>query len=349
MSPSEYFLNNEQLLEVLLLTKTATAIHITEDAIIQMANDAMLNIWDKDKSVIGKSLADALPELKGQPFIDLFKKVWNEGITISGTDTPAILNVNGILQTFYFDFEYRAIKDHSDKTYAILHTATDITERYLSKQREQNLADELRSINEELSASNEELRSSNEELLQSRESLAELNMELDERVVQRTKALAESESLFRSIFEQSPLALAVLSGREFVIESANQLVLDIWGKKPDVAGKPLAEALPELQGQPFLQLLEDVFTTGKPYFAYAAKAMMEHNGEIVELYVDFVYSALTDHNGVITGIIISAIDVTQRELSAQREAQLTEEVMAANEELSATNEELFLSGKIYCN
>ena len=49
MGSSDYLLNNEQLIEVLSLTKTATAIHVTEDAIIQLANDAMLNVWDKDK------------------------------------------------------------------------------------------------------------------------------------------------------------------------------------------------------------------------------------------------------------------------------------------------------------
>jgi two-component system sensor histidine kinase VicK len=40
-----------------------TAVHVSEDAIIQSANDAMISVWGKDRSVIGKSLEDALPEL----------------------------------------------------------------------------------------------------------------------------------------------------------------------------------------------------------------------------------------------------------------------------------------------
>ena len=178
MNNTDSFLSNEQLLDVLTLNKIATAIHVTEDAVIEYANNAMLKIWGKDKSVIGKKLVDALPELKGQPFIDMFKRVWNEGITISGKDAPADLVVDGKLQTFYFDFEYAALKDDNDSVYCILHTAHDITERYLSRQREQKLSEELSVLNEELTASNEELITSNEEMAATNEELAATNEEL---------------------------------------------------------------------------------------------------------------------------------------------------------------------------
>ena len=94
MSNTDGFLSNEQLLDVLTLNKIATAIHVTEDAVIQYANNAMIKIWGKDKSVIGEKLIDALPELKGQPFVDMFKRVWNEGITISGKDALRMKKTN---------------------------------------------------------------------------------------------------------------------------------------------------------------------------------------------------------------------------------------------------------------
>ena len=91
MSNQNYLLSNEQLLQVFNLTHTATAVHVGEDAIIQEANDAMLKIWGKDRSIIGKSLENALPELKGQPFIEMFKNVWHQGLVISGKDNAAVL------------------------------------------------------------------------------------------------------------------------------------------------------------------------------------------------------------------------------------------------------------------
>ncbi|QQL48733.1 ATP-binding protein [Mucilaginibacter ginkgonis] len=166
-------LTDKQLIDVLNLTKVATAIHVTEDAVIQTANQAMLDVWGKDSSVIGKSLEAALPELKGQPFIDMFKRVWNEGLVISGTDTPADLMINGELKTIYFDFEYRAVKDEAGKVICILHTATDISERYFGRQREQTLMEELATTNEELAATNEELASMNEELSVTNEEVSE--------------------------------------------------------------------------------------------------------------------------------------------------------------------------------
>lgn len=201
-------LNKSQLIEVLSQTKTATAIHIGENALIQMANQAMLAIWDKDQSVIGKTLEDALPELKGQPFAEMFKRVWLEGITLSGVETAAELKVAGQLSTFYFDFEYKAIKNEIGQTICILHTAIDVTDRVNNRKlmeefynKEQALERE-QALNEELAASNEELNAVNEELAQSQEELMSLNEDLEIRVEARVKELSASETRYRIISDE---------------------------------------------------------------------------------------------------------------------------------------------------
>ncbi|MFC4212807.1 ATP-binding protein [Pedobacter lithocola] len=206
MSSDSLYLSSEQLLDVFNVTPTATAIHIGEDATIQMANDSMLTIWGKNRSIIGLPLGEALPELKGQPFLEMFKKVWNEGLVISGKDTAADLIIDGELKTFYFDFEYRTIKNDEGKTLCILHTAIDVTERVMNQEqlkdaaekeialeREQALNEELATINEELASSNEELNATNEELHEARENLSILNRELENRVEDRVKDLSDTE------------------------------------------------------------------------------------------------------------------------------------------------------------
>ncbi|MCD0488973.1 PAS domain-containing protein [Pedobacter sp. MC2016-14] len=204
-------LPNEELLEILTHTQTATAVHIGEEATIRFANQAMIDIWGKDRSVIGKTLEEALPELKGQPFIGMFARVWREGLTIKGTDTPANLTIEGKLITIYFDFEYRAILDKKGKTICILHTAVDVTERFKKQNAEQQTAlvqeflareqrlneqlansnEELAATNEELSAALEELRVSNEQLMQTKAGLRLLNEQLEQRVEERLKIIAE--------------------------------------------------------------------------------------------------------------------------------------------------------------
>lgn len=72
----------------------------------------------------------------------------------------------------------------------------------------QNFNEELRAVNEELACTNEELAVTNEQLYtsnelleQSRESLQLLNTELEDRILRRTKALTDSETRFRTMFE----------------------------------------------------------------------------------------------------------------------------------------------------
>ncbi|RLJ80671.1 PAS domain-containing sensor histidine kinase [Pedobacter alluvionis] len=126
-------LSNDQLLEVLFLSKDATAIYTSEQIVIEMANDAMISFWGKDRSVIGKPLEDAVPELKGQPFINMLKNVLLTGITDNGDAIPAETMRDGKLQTAYYTYEYRAIKDDSGIPYCILHTASDVTDMVKAK------------------------------------------------------------------------------------------------------------------------------------------------------------------------------------------------------------------------
>ncbi|QNR86170.1 hypothetical protein H9N25_07095 [Pedobacter riviphilus] len=126
-------LSHNQLLEVLSLSKAATAIYTSEQIVIEMANDAMIAFWGKDRSVIGKPLEDAVPELKGQPFINMLKNVLLTGITDKGDAIPAETIRDGKLQTAYYAYEYRAIKNESGIPYCILHTASDVTDMVNAK------------------------------------------------------------------------------------------------------------------------------------------------------------------------------------------------------------------------
>ncbi|NRF41234.1 hypothetical protein [Pedobacter foliorum] len=120
---------NYQILELLASPNTPTAIYTGSDIKIEIADDRMIGFWGKDRTVIGKSMEKAIPELKGQPFIGLLQTVWKTGITYEAKDTMAILKVNEEIQEFYFDFTYRAIKGDSGEMKCILHSAEDVTEK----------------------------------------------------------------------------------------------------------------------------------------------------------------------------------------------------------------------------
>lgn len=314
MNTPSALLSNQQLLNVLSLSNYAVAIHVTEHAIIEFANNAMLAIWAKGDSVIGKSLEDALPELKGQPFIDLFKKVWNEGITVSGSDSPANLEINGELKTFYFDYEYRAVKNEQGEVYAILHTAFDVTERHLGKQREQDLSEELRAANEELSAANEELNASNEELIESQENLQKLYEEL-----------AESDTRFRNMVSQAPVGICIIRASDLLIQNVNNAYLELVGKqRGDLENKTIWDAVPEA-AEAYAPIMNNVIGTGIAFEAKEHELILLRDGMPETVFVDFVYEPMWQ-NDAVNAVMVLAIDVTEK-VNSKTEVQRSEEIL----------------------
>ena len=227
-------LSVSELLDILFLSPNATAIYTGENISVQNANQAMLDLWKKDKTVIGKPLEIAVPELKDQSFIDILKKVWHTGVAYTANNQMAELISNGERQAFYFDFVYQPLKNVNDEVYSILHTATDVTaknqhERALKRawNSEQALLKE-QVVNEELAASNEELAATNEELQQMQENLHELNAELEQRVERRTAALAKSEARSLSLLNAMPQQVWTATP-EGVLDYVNQIVCNDFG------------------------------------------------------------------------------------------------------------------------
>lgn len=106
----------------------ATAVYVGENMVIRLANEAMLKLWGKDHKVIGRSLSTAVPELEGQPFHQLLNRVYKTGITYHSNEDRADLMVGGKLQTFYFNFTYKALRDSEGKIYGIINMAVDVSD-----------------------------------------------------------------------------------------------------------------------------------------------------------------------------------------------------------------------------
>lgn len=104
------------------------AIYRSEDLLIELANEPMLKTWGKDKSVIGMKLEDALPELEGQPFIGILKDIFRTGKTYTATEDKVELVVDGKLQTFYYNFSYKPLKNSAGEVYAIHNMAVNVTD-----------------------------------------------------------------------------------------------------------------------------------------------------------------------------------------------------------------------------
>jgi len=147
----------------------------------------------------------------------------------------------------------------------------------------------------------------------------------------------------RTLIEESPTPIGLYAGREMRILFANKaMVIDTWGKTPDVIGKLLNDALPELEGQPFYQLLDDVYTTGKAYQATEDLVKLVVDGKLQSYYYNFTYKPLFDNDGKVWGILNTATNITDLVLARKRadeaEAQLKFSLNAA--EIGAWNLDL---------
>jgi signal transduction histidine kinase/CheY-like chemotaxis protein len=92
------------------------------------------------------------------------------------------------------------------------------------------------------------------------------------------------------LFTHAPVAVAVLSGPDHVFELTNPRYRDLIGGR-DVVGLPIRAALPELQGQSILEILDRVRTFREPVLGQSVKAVINRGpeGAPEECYFDFVY------------------------------------------------------------
>jgi two-component system, OmpR family, sensor histidine kinase VicK len=297
------------LLEILSMSKDAVAVYSTPDLHIRFASDAMLAIWGKDSNVIGKTLEAAVPELEGQPFVGLMKNVWNTGVTHSGTGRAADLHVDGKLQTFYFDYEYRAVTGKDGRTICVLHTATNVTDRLKAQRVIAEKATSETRLRLELAASNQEMQVVNNELKTANETL-----------VDSSNKLAESQNHLSSIMDKAPIGICILKGHNHIIEVANETILKAWGRTAEqVLGKPHHDARPELKGQEVYQWLDEVFETGVTKINNEISVMLKEGEGLRQAYVNSVYQATRGKNGEITGVVVILEDITEKVIQ-RREA-----------------------------
>lgn len=133
---------------------------------------------------------------------------------------------------------------------------------------------------------------------------------------QRKQAQAEAElraerEYLHSLLMEAPAVIAVLHGPDHVYELANPLYDEIIGHRP-LLGKPIREALPELEGQGIFEILDEVYRTGKPYHGNEVRLEVDRTGEgiLSEIFLNFIYQPSRDSQGKVNGILVHAVEVT---------------------------------------
>jgi PAS domain S-box-containing protein len=117
----------------------------------------------------------------------------------------------------------------------------------------------------------------------------------------------------REMFAQSPSFSALLQGPEHRFVLTNPAYQQLIGHR-NVIGLTVREAIPEVESQGFLDLLNEVFATGEPFIGRNVEIDLQRApGASPETrFLDFVYQPIKDASGKVTSIFVEGSDMTDR-------------------------------------
>ncbi|GAB3589512.1 PAS domain-containing protein [Hymenobacter daeguensis] len=144
-----------------------------------------------------------------------------------------------------------------------------------------------------------------QELLSANEQQAALS-EQAYQTYQRAEAQRET---YESLFMQAPALICILRGPEFRYAFANTRYQELFQGRP-LLGLPLVEALPELRSQGIVELLENVYRTGQPFYGNEVGIELQRaDGTRYDGYFNFTYQRFEEADAP-AGIMVFAFDVT---------------------------------------
>ncbi len=123
--------------------------------------------------------------------------------------------------------------------------------------------------------------------------------------------LKREQQHLKDLFKHAPSFIAATKGPNHVFEMANDLYVKLVGRQ--ILGQTVADALPEVKEQGFLELLDHVYNTGIPYISDETEVKLDRTGEgsLDTVYVNFVYQPVKDSAGNTTGIFVQGTDITE--------------------------------------
>ena len=174
-------------------------------------------------------------------------------------------------------------------------------------------------------------------------------------IVISRKKMETQAKMVEDLLLTAPTFICTLTGPTYIYTLINERYQALFGKRK-ILGKPIMEALPELESQGFEIILKKVYETGEAYVAIDLPIMISRDeGLEPQLsYFNFSYQPIYDVHKKIEGILAFGYEVTEqvtarnknlqteqihsRELE-EKVAQRTLELSAANALLKFQNEE----------
>jgi PAS domain S-box-containing protein len=157
------------------------------------------------------------------------------------------------------------------------------------------------------------------------ESVAGSTRDITERK-QAEELIEDDRRRWRELILQAPAAIAVLRGPEHRFQSVNAEYARLVSRPAeDILGMSVLKALPEMEGQTYVNLLNRVYQTGEPFSGHESLVRLDRgDGTLQDRYVNFAYLATRDVAGHIDGVFAHITDVTSF-VKARKQVEESEE------------------------
>ncbi|MBD0366107.1 MAG: PAS domain S-box protein [Flavisolibacter sp.] len=142
----------------------------------------------------------------------------------------------------------------------------------------------------------------------------------------------ERTELLYNLLMQTPVAIVVFSGPDYVIKLANDSYVQLTGKnREELLDRPAFEVMPVAVAQGFIELLDKIRATGEPVHLHEHKTLIERRGKIDTTYLNIVYQPLKEMDGRVDKIMIVTTDVTEQVNARQKTEEYAEQLRIALE------------------
>lgn len=136
------------------------------DHTYELINAAYQQIFP-GRSLLGKALLEALPEIAGTPIEDILRQVYQTGETFIAQEMLLMLarREGGPLEEIYWTFTYQARRNGEGVVDGIMVFAYEVTNQVKARKIVEENEQKARRLADELATANEELRVSNQRLI----------------------------------------------------------------------------------------------------------------------------------------------------------------------------------------
>ncbi len=108
-------------------------VYIGKEMLIELANQAILDVWGKGNKVIGKLYSEILPELENQEIFEQLDQVYTTGLAFHADNQRVDIEANGVLKSWYFNYSVTPLFDEAGKVYGVMNTGADVTDLNVAK------------------------------------------------------------------------------------------------------------------------------------------------------------------------------------------------------------------------